>query len=76
MRVRFEVSTYSESIVYAHYPAEVAYSPIASIMDCPKGYAIRWYHIDGKGANEIAPTIEAARQLVEDWVRGMEIEPW
>jgi hypothetical protein len=71
---RFEVSTYSASIIYAHYDA--GYSPIASIMDCPKGYAIRWYHIEGKGANEIAPTMEAAKALVEQWIAGMDIEPW
>ena len=76
MPVRFEVSTYSASIIYAHYPAEEAYSPIASLMDCPLGVAVRWYFIEGRGANEIATTWDAAKQLVEDWARGLEIEPW
>jgi hypothetical protein len=74
-----ELSTYLASIVYAHWPGEEAYSPIASLMDCPaRGIAIRWYHIPAgtSGANEIAPSMDAAKKLVEDWVRGMEIEPW
>ena len=42
----------------------------------PAGIAVRWYFIEGRGANEIVPTFEAAKRLVEDWARGMEIEPW
>jgi hypothetical protein len=42
-------------------------------IDCPKGIAIRWYHIESgtPGPNEVAPSWDAAKQLVEDWVSGL-----
>jgi hypothetical protein len=76
MAVRFEASTYPGGVVYAYYDG--TYDSFASLTPCPLGIAVRWFFIDSgrRGANEIVPTIEAAKQLVEDWVRGMEIEPW
>lgn len=75
MRVRFIESSCSCGIVYAYW--DESWDGFASLTHCPLGVAVRWYFIEsGPGANEIAPDMEVAKQLVEAWVCGMDIEPW
>lgn len=76
MPVRFELDSYSKSMVYAYWGDR--WDRICSITPCPRGYSIRWYHLEHgvPGWMELADTLDAAKAIVEAWARGLEIEPW
>ena len=51
---------------------------IASLFECPAGYALRIYCIPPRepGATQIYPSIAAALAGMEEWIRGLDIEEW
>lgn len=51
---------------------------IAQYGTCPRGWCVQWHHLQHPHPDhcEFVGSEAAARQLISDWVAGLDIVPW